>query len=85
MPKVPKAALFACLLSACTTSKPIAVPYSRPQPPAQALIPCLVTALVKTAEGALTSAGAEGAIRDGDAALAECDAKRRLLIESWPK
>jgi hypothetical protein len=33
----------------------------------------------------MTSADAEAALRTGDVDLAECDAKRQLLIDAWPK
>jgi hypothetical protein len=33
----------------------------------------------------MTSADTEGAIRQGDVDLAECDAKRQLLVDAWPK
>jgi hypothetical protein len=33
----------------------------------------------------MSSANSEAGIRQGDLDLAECDAKRQLLIDSWPK
>ena len=88
MPRPLKALLAALLLTACGASPKIAPPSFLPKPPpppVAAIVACLPVLLATNADGEMTSAQAEGAIRAGDAALFECEAKRQLLIDAWPR
>lgn len=76
------AALAALTLTACGGSKTLTAPLKLPPPPKAAQTPCVIPPL---SDGPLTAAGVEQAIRDRAIAIAECEAKRRLLVEAWPK
>jgi hypothetical protein len=80
MRKHPLVALSALALSACHPSYRIALHL--PPPPKAAQEPCNPAPIpLRT----LTSADLELIVRQQDAALYACEAKRRLLIESWPE
>ncbi len=87
MPRLMLAGLAALALTACAGSPKIALPSipKIPEPPRAALTPCRPATLTIQGDGSMTSADAERAIRLGDIVLAECEARRRLLAEAWPK
>ena len=78
----------ALTLSACAPSKQLAAPFFQPPPPSRPQMaspdPCLPTPLRSRADGGLDSAGAERAIRAGDADLARCRADRDRYRAPWP-
>lgn len=75
---------LACLLSGCLGSTRIAPP-SFPPVPTPLLTRCLPTPIATQADGSLSSADAERAIRQGDIDLARCDGLRQLAVEAWPR
>lgn len=80
------AACCAALLTGCgpsTTSMPLSP--NLPAPPAKAKEPCAPTPQRRQPDGSATAADDDGTIRDGRFDLAECEAKRRLLLEAWPR
>lgn len=82
------AALCVLPLTACSGLNKRVPPSFQPPPvpiPAELLEPCLPLSLQTGADGSLTSAGVEQAISGGDAALARCEAKRRLAVTAWPR
>ena len=56
-----------------------------PTPPVAATAPCQPTRVPRQADGSATAADAEDAIRSGRLDLAACEAKRRLLLDAWPR
>lgn len=88
MKRVTPAMLFALTLGACTPSMPSVPPSFRPlrsqRPMTTSPDPCLPTPLPTLTDGSLTSAGAERAIRAGDADLARCRADRDRYRDAWP-
>lgn len=84
-----KLMLAACCvvpLTACATSTRL-MPISPeiPPPPAAAGEPCRPTAQHRQADGSASAADDDATIRDGRFDLADCEAKRRLLWDAWPK
>lgn len=73
----------ALLLTACmgSTRTPPPLAYSPPLPPPVATEPCKRTPIHRNADGSLSSAQAEQAMRARDVDLALCEAKRRAAIE----
>ena len=73
------ALLFSALmLAACAKSTPLAVKL--PPPPAEALKPCVAPEIRSG-----TAQAVERALREDAFEIASCDAKRRALIDAWPK
>ena len=70
----------------CATSTR-SMPYSPeiPPPPAAAGEPCRPTAQHRQPDGSASAADDDATIRDGRFDLADCDAKRRLLWDAWPR
>lgn len=56
-----------------------------PRPPAAALVPCVATPQHRQADGSASAADDDATIRDGRFDLAACEARRRLLVEAWPR
>jgi hypothetical protein len=56
-----------------------------PEPPAAALVACTPTPQHRQPGGEATSADDDATIRDGRFDLAECNARRRLLVDAWPR
>lgn len=50
-----------------------------------AATPCARTPIQAGAEGALSAAAAEQALRARDIDLARCEARRRAAAEAWPE
>jgi len=75
------AGLLALPLTACSRSSRIAT-LSLPSPPDAALNQCLPAPLNLMQ---LSSADVERVIRLSDAAVAQCEGKRRLLVDASPK
>jgi hypothetical protein len=73
---------LALVLTGCGRSLNIAQPSKPPHPPKEALEPCQVATLLNQA---LSSADVYGLIKRQDEAIFQCEAKRRLLVDSWPK
>ena len=78
----------ASMLSACARSNQLAAPFFLPPPLPRPQManpdPCRPTPLRSRADGSLDSAGAERAIRAGDADLARCRADRDRYRDAWP-
>ena len=55
-------------------------PLVIPQPPADALAPCGIPAIVTG-----DAAGVETALIERGVAIARCEGKRRALAEAWPR
>lgn len=74
------------MLTGCARSTPSMPSLPKlPDPPAAALVPCEPTPQRRQADGSASAADDDGTIRDGRFDLAACEAKRRLLVEGWPK
>ena len=71
---------LALMLTACGTFRKVTPPLLLPAPPSDALQPCAIPALLggsaEAVELALIERGAE---------IARCEAKRRALVQGWPK
>lgn len=85
MPRHLLAVLAASMLTACGASTCSTLNSALPAPPAAAMAPCIPTPARRQPDGSATSADSEGTIRDGRFDLAACDAKRRLLVDGWPR
>ena len=82
------ALLSAFLLSGCLGSSRREAPSFQPPPPPpppEQLERCQPKPLERNADGTMSKAQAERNISLGDVALAECDAKRQLGADAWPK
>ena len=79
-----KALLLLCgalILSACQSGpKQSPPPMPLPKPPAEAVIPCAPLPAMFT-----TAGEAVAWVSDVTALYVECDGKRRVLAEGWPK
>ena len=69
------------MMAGCSTSRKVMPPpLAIPQPPSDALQPCAIPALLggsaEAVELALIERGAE---------IARCEAKRRALVQGWPR
>ena len=69
------------MITGCSTSRKVTPPpLAIPQPPSDALQPCAIPALLggsaEAVELALIERGAE---------IARCEAKRRALVQGWPR
>ena len=71
---------LALMLTACGTSRKVTPPLLLPAPPASALQPCTIPAIV-----AGDAAGVETALIERGAEIARCEAKRRALVQGWPR
>lgn len=49
------------------------------------MLRCLPTPTDRQTDGSATSADAEATIRTSRADLAQCDARRQLLLDAWPR
>ena len=72
---------LALMMAGCSTSRKVTPPpLAIPQPPSDALQPCAIPALLggsaEAVELALIERGAE---------IARCEAKRRALVQGWPR
>jgi len=91
MRRLTLAAGLVFLLSACGTSRGLPPPSALPaspairQPPETARTPCIQTRWEKGGDGSLNSAQAEAVIRGLLFDLRDCDGKRRLAVDAWPK
>ena len=86
MPRLLPALLCVLALTACAVSRPMPPrSASPPRIPQMAAIPCARTPIQAGAEGALSAAAAEQALRARDIDLARCEARRRAAAEAWPQ
>ena len=85
MPRHLLAALAALMLTACGGSTRSMPRFELPPPPQAALGPCSPTPAHRQPDGSATAADAEATIRDGRFDLAQCDAKRRALVDAWAR
>lgn len=89
MKRATPAMLLVLTLGACTPSTLSVPPSFRPLPSPMPVTaspdPCLPTPLPTQPDGSLSSAGAERAIRAGDADLARCRADRNRYRDAWPQ
>ena len=82
------AACCAALLTACgrSTNSTHLYPNARPPaPPAEAGKPCAATPQHRQPDGSAAAADDDATIRDGRFDLADCEARRRLLWDAWPR
>lgn len=80
MSRILPAMLLALLLSGCGLSRKQTKPLSLPQPPSEAMLPCFIPAI-----SGGRSEDVELDLKMRGAAISQCEAKRRQLIEAWPK
>lgn len=88
MRKLLKGSLFAFLLIGCSPSIKREAPSSLPPPPPPPIgseIPCDPTPRIHNPDGSMSKAQAERNLGQGDVDLADCEAKRRMLYDAWPK
>lgn len=71
---------LALLLTGCGLSRKQTKPLTLPQPPSEALLPCTVPELTGG-----NAADVETDLKMRGAAIAQCEAKRRRLVDVWPK
>lgn len=72
--------LLALALTGCGLSRKQTKPLTLPQPPAQALSECTIPPL-----SGGRSEDVENDLKERGNVIAQCEAKRRKLIEAWPR